>query len=260
MAFKDELARWPRSRIEDLVAGMTPDDVDRALAREEKTPRDLAALLSAHAVPRLEEMAREAHGLTRRHFGRTMGLYVPLYLSNVCGADCTYCGYAVHSGNGQRRVTLDGEAIHAECRCLAAYGFKHILLLTGEAPRAVPVDYIAEGVRIAREYFPSVSVEIYSLDTEDYGRLRDLGLEGVTIYMETYDRALYEQVHLVGKKRDYDYRLDAVERAGKAGARRLSLGVLLGLTHWQVDGFWLALHAQYIQRACWRSAVSMPSD
>lgn len=257
MSFRVELEQWPRERVEDLLARATPSDVDRALAHEERTPADLAALFSPHATGRLEAMAREAQRLTRWHFGRTISLYVPLYISNVCGADCTYCGYAVRSGNRERRVTLTEDEIHRECRALARQGFQSVLLLTGEARRAVPVSYICQSVAIAREYFPSVSVEIYSLDESDYRALCDLGLEGVTIYMETYDRDVYGQVHLLGEKADYDYRLDAIERAGHAGARKLNIGVLLGLTGWRVDGFWTALHARYLQRVCWQSSVAV---
>ena len=257
MPFATEIHKWPAERVERLVAGATLADVDRAIFREERSPEDLAALLSPAAVPRLETMAREAQRLTRWHFGRTIGLYTPLYLSNVCGADCTYCGYAVRSGNRERRVTLTVEQIHRECAALAARGFQSVLLLTGEAPRAVPVSYIADGVSIARQYFPSVSVEVYSLDETDYRELCSRGLEGVTIYMETYDRETYRRVHLLGAKSDYAYRLDALERAGRAGARKLNLGVLLGLFDWHVDGFWTALHARYLQRVCWKSAVSV---
>lgn len=257
MSFHEELQTWPEERVWGMIGAARPGDVEAALAREERTVRDLAALLSPAAVNRLEDIAREARRLTRRHFGRTIGLYAPLYLSNVCAADCTYCGYAVRSGNREKRVTLDEAAIRRECETLAAQGFQNVLLLTGEARRAVPVDYIAKAVAFAREYFPSVSIEVYSLDSEDYKRLCDLGLEGVTIYMETYDRDTYARVHLLGEKADYDYRLDAIERAGQAGARKLNIGVLLGLYDWRVDGFHLALHGRYLQRACWQSAVSI---
>jgi 2-iminoacetate synthase len=108
-----------------------------------------------------------------------------------------------------------------------------------------------------REYFPSVSVEIYSVDSEDYEHLIELGLEGVTIYMETYDKPTYANVHLLGAKSDYAYRLDAIERAGHAGARKLNIGVLLGLTDWRVDCFWLALHGLYLQKTCWQSSISI---
>jgi len=251
------LADWPRDRVEHTIAAATRHDVERALARPERGPHDLLALFSDAARDYLEPMAHEAQRLTRRHFGRTISLYAPLYLSNVCGADCTYCGYAVRSGNTERRLTLNPPEIERECRALADQGFQSVLLLTGEAPHAVPVDYIADAVAIAREHFPSVSIEVYSLDETDYRRLCDRGLEGVTIYMETYDRDIYGQVHLLGAKADYDYRLGAIERAGRAGARKWNVGVLLGLTDWRVDGFHAALHAHYLQRACWQSSVAV---
>lgn len=257
MSFADELAAFESTGPLERVAAARPADVERALANQSRTVDDLIALVSPAASAYLEPMAQEAHRLTRWHFGRTMGLYVPLYLSNVCGADCTYCGYAVRSGNKERRITLDAHEIEQECAALAAQGFRNVLLLTGEAPRAVPVDYIAMGVEIARRHFPSVAVEVYSLEEADYARLVGLGLDGVTIYMETYDRAVYRQVHLLGAKSDYDYRLDAIERAGRAGVRRLSVGALLGLTDWRLDGMRAALHARNLQRVCWQSAVSV---
>jgi 2-iminoacetate synthase len=257
VGFDHELKSIRPEALLARLATVTPGEVERALSNDSRSTDDLIALLSPAAQAFLEPMAQEAHRLTRWHFGRTIGLYVPIYLSNVCGADCTYCGYSVRSGNKERRVTLTPEEIERECAALAAQGFRNVLLLTGEAPRAVPVDYIAQGVEIARRHFPSVAIEVYSLDEADYERLVGLGLEGVTIYMETYDRAVYGKVHLLGAKKDYDYRLGAIERAGKAGVRRLSIGSLLGLTDWRLDGLQTALHARYLQRECWQSAVSV---
>jgi 2-iminoacetate synthase len=254
---RSELGRWPAGRVRACIDAATPHDVECALGREERTPQDLCALLSPHAERYLEPIAREAQRLTRRHFGRTIGLYVPIYLSNVCGADCTYCGYSVRSGNKEKRRTLGDAEIHAECESLAAQGFQSVLLLTGEARRAVPPTYIANSVSIAREYFPSVAIEVYALDRPDYDEMVRRGLDGVTIYMETYDRETYAQVHLLGEKKDYDYRLEAIERAGRAGVRRLSIGALLGLYDWQVDGFWTALHAHHLQKTCWQSSISI---
>jgi 2-iminoacetate synthase len=102
-----------------------------------------------------------------------------------------------------------------------------------------------------------VAVEIYALEEDEYRLLCDHGLEGVTLYQETYHQPTYERVHLKGQKRNYRYRLDAPERAGKAGVRRLGVGALLGLYDWRVDGFWTALHARYLQRVCWKSAVAV---
>lgn len=252
-----ELNKWPEDAVRSAIESATSADVEAVLAKGDRSVDDMLPLLSPAAEPYLEPMAVEARRLTRWHFGRTVGMYVPLYLSNVCGADCTYCGYAVRSDNREKRRTLTDAEIHQECETLAGMGFQNVLLLTGEARRAVPVDYIACGVEIAREYFPSVSIEVYSLDEADYARLCAAGLEGVTLYMETYDRDTYAEVHLLGEKADYDYRLGAIERAGRAGARKLTVGTLLGLYDWRIDGFWSALHAHYLQKACWQSAVSI---
>jgi 2-iminoacetate synthase len=257
LSFAELLQEWPAERVRKLIDGSTPDDVGRALRRDSRSERDLAALLSPHAIERLEGVASEAHRETRRQFGRTIGLYVPLYLSNVCGSDCTYCGYSVRSGSRLKRRTLSFDELRRECATLAEQGFQNVLLLTGEARTATSVDFIAESASIAREYFPSVSVEIYALEEEDYARLVLCGIEGVTLYMETYHRETYSSVHLYGEKMDYAFRLDAIERAGHSGVRRLSIGALLGLYDWQVDGFWTALHGRYLQKTCWQSALSI---
>jgi len=257
MSFADELKHWPVERVRQAIEASTPDDVERALGREVRGPRDLAALLSRHAIPRLEAIAREAQRLTRRHFGRTISLYAPIYISNICASDCLYCGYAVRSGNKERRRTLSEAELRQECEALRAHGYLSVLLLTGEAPHAVSPGQIGQAVSIAHEYFPSVAVEVYSLKEEEYRGLVRRGTDGVTLYMETYHRPTYEQVHPQGIKRDYLYRLDTMDRAGRAGVRRLSIGALLGLYDWQMDGFWTAMHARYLQRTCWRCAVSI---
>jgi len=254
---QQELAEWPAERILDAIATARPEDVDAALAREERGLHDLVAFLSPHARTRLEAMAREAQRLTRWHFGRTIQLYAPIYISNICAANCPYCGFGDRSSGRHGRVTLTPEQIRVECEALQSQGFENILLLTGEAPAISSLRYIADAVRIARAYFASVSVEVYSMTQEEYRTLFDAGLEGVTLYMETYDAATYARLHTVGRKQDYHFRLEALERAGRAGARKLGLGALLGLFDWRAEGVWMAIHARYLQKLCWQSGVSV---
>ena len=177
--FSEQLNLWPETRVRELIIKATPDDVKRAIHCERLSPRDLAVLLSPQAASTLEDMAQVSNRLTRSHFGRTIGLYAPIYLSNVCNSDCVYCGYAVQSGEeGERRTLVEAE-IRAECEALSAYGFQSVLLLTGDTPRVVPIEYLARSVEIAAEYFVSVSVEVYSLTEQEYKELVRVGLDGL---------------------------------------------------------------------------------
>ncbi len=257
MSFKNVIAQWPAERLQGLYRSATSGDVERALSKDDLSMEDLGALLSPAAQAYLEPMAQKANRLTRWHFGRTISLYAPLYISNLCAADCVYCGFSVRSGNKEKRITLKPDDIRQECAALAALGYENILILTGEAPKAVTVAYIAEAIEIAREYFNSVSVEVFAVDESEYRAFVEAGLEGVTLYMETYHRPTYSQVHLEGGKADYDYRLDATERAGDAGVRSLSIGALLGLYQWQEELLWVGLHARHLQKQCWQSSLSV---
>ncbi len=256
-SFSEILDKWNAELIQELYEGINEDKVLHALIKDSLSVEDLIALLSPKAVPFLEKMAQKANRITRWHFGRTISLYTPIYLSNLCASDCLYCFFASHSGIREKRVTLTEEQIRAECAELSKKGIQTVLLLTGDAPKIVPVDYISQSVVIAKEYFKSVNVEVYSMDEKQYKQLVDAGTEGVTLYMETYDKNIYDKVHLSGKKKDYLYRLNALERAGRAGIRKLTCGVLLGLSNWRFDIVWLALHAKYLENTCWKSVISL---
>jgi 2-iminoacetate synthase len=230
--------------------------VERALAAPRPSLDDFAVLLSPEATPHLEEMARRAHETTVRRFGRTVRLFAPLYLSNECVSVCTYCGFSAE--NEIARRTLSPVELLAEARALLARGFRDLLLVSGEHARIVSKDYLIESVRTLAPEVPSLSVEVQVWDTDTYRRLVEAGCDGVVVYQETYDRSTYAEVHLKGKKRNYDWRLEAPDRAAAAGVRKLGLGVLLGLhADWRADAIALAEHAHSLVRRHWRCEVSI---
>ena len=257
MSFLERLAEWPDSRIGDLIGNCGPHDVEAAIAKPQRGTRELAALLSPAARPYLESLAAEANKLSRRHFGRTVGLYAPLYLSNVCTGSCAYCWFSATAGGQLRRVTLGEQEIRAECEALAARGLRQVLLVSGEAPAVVDLPYLERAVTLARAFFPAVSIEVQALGESEYRCLCAAGIEGVTLYMETYDRETYRRVHLRGGKANFERRLMAVELAGRAGVRTLTIGALLGLAPWRAEAFRLALHARHLEKTCWQSAVAI---
>jgi 2-iminoacetate synthase len=242
------------SRLE----GATIRDVERALGRTELEERDVLALLSNAAVPYLEDMAQMAQLVTRQRFGRTMQLYAPLYLSNECVNRCCYCGFSRELAIS--RATLSIEAATAEAELLHAEGFRHLLLVSGEAPRTINLEYLEAVTRVLRPRFDSLSLEVATFDLAGYQRLVDAGIDGLTLYQETYHPEVYAQVHLAGPKRVFARRLQAMEFAGQAGFRSLGIGALLGLAPWQPEAFALARHGRELTRRFWRSriAVSFP--
>jgi 2-iminoacetate synthase len=247
------LAGWrQRSRTASAAA------VRQSLARERLELIDFAHLVSPAAEVHLETMSRRSQALTRQRFGRVIRLFAPLYLSNECVNNCSYCGFS--RDNPILRVTLSIEEVLHEARALWQQGFRNLLLVAGEHPRFVARDYLAASIRVLREFVPSVSLEVGPLETTDYRPLVEAGAEGLVVYQETYDRALYASLHTAGPKRDFDFRLATPERAYAAGFRRLGIGALYGLGDWRSEALSVAAQAVYLLRHCWKAqlTISLP--
>ncbi len=208
---------------------------------------------------RLEAMAAESRALTLRHFGSTMRLFAPLYLSNECVNVCRYCGFS--RDNPILRVTLTPGQVETEARHLMQQGFRNILLVAGEHPRFVSEHYLVECVQRLRTLgLPSVHLEVGPMETEDYRPIVAAGAEGLVVYQETYDRKIYAEMHTVGPKKDYDWRLACPDRAYAAGFRRIGIGALFGLSEWRAEATALAVHLDALLSRCWKAffTVSLP--
>lgn len=240
------------------IGAATPADVERALRRDALDDRDVAALLSPAARDRLEDLARRSAALTRRRFGRVMQLYAPLYLSSECVNRCTYCGFSQELAIPRRTLGLD--EVVAEAEAVRALGFRHLLLVAGEAPRAVTVPYLEQVAAVLARRFDSLSIETGQFPEDGYRRLVAAGIDGLTIYQETYVPEVYRRVHRKGPKTRYDRRLAHLEAGGRAGFRSLGIGALLGLAPWPVEAYCVALHGRALTSAFWRSriAISFP--
>jgi 2-iminoacetate synthase len=208
--------------------------------------------------PALETMARRAQAVSRRHFGRAMRLFAPLYLSNECINSCSYCGFSRE--NAILRVTLEAEQVRAEARHLASEGFRNILLVAGEHPKFVSNGYLEEILRLLAPEIPSLSIEVAPMETADYIPLVRAGAEGLVVYQETYHRPTYTALHLAGPKKDFDWRMACPERGHAAGFRRIGIGILLGLWDWREEAIALAAHLDHLQRTCWKAhlTISLP--
>ncbi len=194
----------------------------------------------------IEELALKAKKITEQHFGRTISLYAPLYLSNYCSSFCLYCGF--NKKQKIKRFKLSPSQIDKEMAFLANEGIKNILLLTGESYGATPLPYLKEAISIAKKYFSSISIEMHPMQEYEYKQLFIAGVDGITIYQETYNKKRYKEVHLSGKKADYEFRLNTPERAARAGIRNISIGILLGLHEIAEDLFSLYNHLHKLEK------------
>lgn len=207
---------------------------------------DFKALLSPAAEPFLEEMAHLAQAETRKHFGNSVYLFTPLYIANYCENYCVYCGFNCYNRINRKKLTY--EEIEHEMDIIAGSGIEEILILTGESRGMSNIDYIGDACKIAKKYFRNIGLEIYPVNTDEYRFLHECGADYITVFQETYDIDKYETLHLAGRKRIWQYRFEAQERALMGGMRGVGFSALLGLSNFRKDALATALHVYYLQR------------
>lgn len=229
-----------------------------AITRRSSLLRRFEGLLRPTTDEALEAMAREASQLTLRHFGRTIRLFAPLYLSNECVNNCRYCGFS--RDNPILRVTLSVDQVVREARHLHGQGFRNILLVAGEHPKFVSDGYLQDCLRALRGFIPTLAIEVGPMEDDQYREIVEAGAEGLVVYQETYNRKAYTHLHTAGPKKEMDWRLDCPERAYAGGFRRIGIGALFGLADWRTEAMALATHLEYLQKHCWKAqfTVSFP--
>jgi 2-iminoacetate synthase len=258
VSFVAEFNSLPLAALLKRSLGTDDQAVRQSLAKDRPTLADFAQLISPAAGGLLENLGRRSQQLTQQRFGKVIRLFAPLYLSNECINNCKYCGFS--RDNPILRVTLTVDEVRREAAALAAQGFRNILLVAGEHPKFVSNGYLAECVAALHERIPSVSLEVGPMETEDYRPLVAAGADGLVVYQETYNRAIYDDLHTAGPKKNFDWRLATPERAYAAGFRRIGIGALYGLADWRYEALCVAAHADYLLRNCWKAylTISLP--
>jgi 2-iminoacetate synthase len=256
MSFLELFNQFSWQNTKEEIYSKTSKDVELALYKKGKRDlEDFKALISPAAASYLEQMAQLSASLTKKRFGNTVQMYIPMYLSNECQNVCTYCGFSFT--NKIPRITLSDEQISKEIAVIKSMGFEHVLLVTGEANLTVGVDYLAHAIEYIKPHFSNVSIEVQPLEENEYKLLINKGIHSVLVYQETYHREDYKLHHPKGKKSNFDYRLDTPDRLGKAGVHKIGLGVLIGLEDWRVDSFFCALHLDYLEKKYWQTKYSV---
>lgn len=256
--FSDELEKISWEETNKTIYEKTAEDVEAALNKsaQQLSVDDFMALISPAAEPYLEQMAQLSRQYTQMRFGKTISMYVPLYLTNSCLNSCVYCGF--QHGNPIKRVILTEDEIKNELKAIKAIGsFQNLLLVTGENPRDAGVDYIEKAILLAKETFNNLSIEVMPLSSEEYYRLTQAGLYGVVCFQETYNKARFTVYHPRGMKSKFDWRVNGFDRMGQAGVHKIGMGVLIGLEDWRTDVTMMAHHLRYMQKNYWKTKYSV---
>jgi len=253
--FKDIFDSHDWNSVKASIYAKTDSDVMDAINKSKLNLEDFKALISPAAQPFLEQMAQRSHQVTQKRFGKTMQMYVPLYLSNKCSNSCSYCGF--NAGNAIKRKTLTDEEILREVKVIKSMGYDHVLLVTGEENRSAGLSYLKNAVHLLRPYFSNISMEVQPLEQNEYEELVQEGLYSVLLYQETFNKNNYPKYHPKGKKSDFYYRLETHDRLGKAEVYKMGLGILIGLEDWRTDSFFVALHLDYLEKTYWKSKYSI---
>lgn len=254
--FSEELKKYDWDETAARIMGMTATNVERALSKERLDDLDFMALVSPAAAPYLETMARRSRRITEQRFGKTISMFIPLYITNSCTNSCVYCGFNHH--NKIKRVILTPEEIELECKAIKALGpFENLLIVTGENPKLAGTDYIEKALQVCRPYFSNLSIEVMPLSAEDYERLTHSGLNGVICFQETYHRERYKVYHPAGMKSNFEWRVNGFDRMGQAGVHKIGMGVLIGLEDWRTDVTMMARHLRYLRKQYWRTRFSI---
>ncbi len=255
--FSEELLKYNWDDTTAAIAAKTAADVERALQKEHCDVDDFMALISPAAEPYLEPMAQLSRKYTEARFGRTMSMFIPLYITNSCTNSCVYCGF--HVANKMRRTILTPEEIVQEYKAIKRLGpFENLLIVTGENPAKAGVPYLAKALDLAKPFFANLKIEVMPLATEDYEELTHHGMNGVICFQETYHRENYKTYHPRGMKSNFEWRVNGFDRMGMAGVHSIGMGVLIGLEkEWRTDLTMMARHLRYLQKHYWRTKYSV---
>ena len=244
-----------------FVDNCSKEDVKNALrvafARmRPMTPNEFAALISPSGFEFIEEMAQLANLITSERFGKTISLYIPMYVGNACTNKCVYCGF--NHDNSYERTVLTQSQIQQECEAIKELGpFENLLIVAGEYPSLCGVDYLEKTLETCRPYFHNLTIEVQPMRSADYARLTKSGLNGVVCFQETYNKKTYKKYHPHGMKSHFDWRLNGYDRMGEAGVHKIGLGALLGLEDWRAEAVMMARHLRYLQKKYWKSRFSI---
>jgi len=226
--------------------------INRASDCKGLNPDEVAAILVSDQPAVVKRLFDVAEQIKKKIYGNRIVLFAPLYVTNECGNNCAYCGFR-SINTDLKRKTLSEDELAEEIRILEDMGHKRVLLVYGEHPK-FGADWIVDTINTVYRTKSSKSGEIRRVNinsapmsVEDFKKIKLAGIGTYQCFQETYHKATYEKMHLSGRKKDYLYRLYALDRAQEAGIDDVAIGVLFGLYDWKFEVMAILYHALHLE-------------
>ena len=249
--FIDEDEIWEYLKHADTGKQKVRDIIQKSLEKNRLTLEETASLVQVTDPELIDEIKAGARELKQRIYGERIVLFAPLYIGNLCINNCAYCGFR-KTNTSQKRTTLTSDDLIKQVVALEDVGQKRLILVYGEHPR-YNAEFIAEtvnivyGVRSKNGEIRRVNINAAPLDVEGFRTVRDAKIGTYQVFQETYHQETYKKVHLSGMKRDYAWRLTALDRAQEAGIDDVGIGALIGLFDWRFDVMGLIRHVNHFE-------------
>ena len=214
---------------------------------------DISVLMGISDPDLVNELFASARRAKDEIYGNRMVFFAPLYISNLCANECLYCAFRAKNTAVKRRA-LTQEEIAQETKILIDQGHKRALVVAGESYPKQGFSYVLDSIRTVYETksgngeIRRVNVNVAPLTLEEFKELKATDIGTYQIFQETYHRDTYSQVHLSGKKVDYDWRVSSLDRAMEAGIDDVGIGVLYGLYDWRYETLAMMAHIRHLEQ------------
>ncbi len=245
----DEIQSIIRDTKSDL--GQVKEVIQKSLDKNRLSLQETAILLNANDAESIEAIKEGAKELKRKVYGERIVLFAPLYIGNYCSNNCSYCGFK-HSNKEIIRKTLLQQELIKEVQSLEKNGHKRLVLAFGEHQLYTP-EFIASTVNTVYSVkqdngeIRRVNINAAPQDIDGFRIIRDSKIGTYQIFQETYHKETYKKVHLSGMKRNYEWRLTAMDRAQEAGIDDVGIGALFGLYDWKYEVLGLVRHVNHLE-------------
>lgn len=245
-------------KIEELLEGTKGQGasvkkiIEKSLSKKRLELDEVATLLNTEDPKLIQEIFDGAKKLKESVYGNRIVLFAPLYIGNDCTNDCQYCAFRSSNKEARRRTLSDSE-LKTEVEMLESKGHKRLILVYGEHPK-YDADFIAKSVKITYETkkdkgeIRRVNINAPPLEVEGFKKVKESGIGTYQIFQETYHQETYKKYHPRGKKADYMWRLDGLDRAQEAGIDDVGIGALFGLYDWKFEVMGLVAHAIHLEK------------